>query len=374
MNLKRFLSFLKHALLAVVVLATLGITGCDDDDDGPTIYNGTVLELMNDTQFKQASGASADVALDSLVKYLTLYPSLTAVLSTSTEVTLFAPSNTAFASLLATPGFPEDISLIDPDIIEGVLSYHIVPGTYLQSELTSGTALTTAYPLATTSDRINVNADGTLKTGSSNQSIVIADADNQATNGVIHVVGSVMIPQSVGATLTPILGTMAGTVLLGADFSNLADLIAKADNGFTETATSFKISTMLANPDANATWFATPNAVFSAVAGGEANVDAFINSFSQASARAVLLNHYVPGKYVVTAQSGATAFSNGLQVNAASGKQLTMSVGAASTSNPYGVAATYTITGTSTTGVAPIVSKDIVNSNGVIQVIAGIIQ
>lgn len=372
MNLKRYLSFIKHALMVVALLITLGITSCSNDDEGPKIFTGTVLQLMSDTQFKESASVSADVALDSLVKYISIYPSLTAVLTGSTEVTVFAPSNTAFESLLATPGFPANIADIDPDIIAGVLSYHIVPGTtYTKSELTSGLELPTAYPVTT--DKIIINADGTLKTGSTNQAIQITDGDNLATNGVVHVTQSVMIPQSVGASLTPILGTMAGTVLLGADFSNLADLIAKADATFTETASEKKITTLLANPAANATFFATPNAVFSAAAGGEGNVSAFINSFSAASARAVLLNHYVSGKYTVDASSGTSTFSNGLTLTPLSGtsKNITVITGNSSMT-PYGVGLSNTPL--VATSFRPIVVKDLAHSNGVIQVFAGILQ
>lgn len=370
MNVKRFLSFMTRAMMAVAVLITLGITGCDDDDDGPTVYDGTTLELLADAKFQQSAGASADVALDSLNKYLALNPSLTAVLQASPEVTLFAPSNTAFINLLATPGFPPNIADINPEIIAGVLAYHIVTSTVTRSELTSGASFTTIYPAATGDDKIIVNADGTLKTGSSNQSIVIASADNLATNGVVHVVGSVMIPQSVGATLTPILGTMAGTVLLGADFTTLADLIAKADLGFTETATEIKVGNMLANPAANATFFATPDAVFNSLPGG---ASAFVSSLSAAQARGLLLNHYAPGKYVVTAASGATTISNGGTISVATGptKAITTVTGNAALA-PYGVGLSNTpLTPTS---FRPIVVKDLAHSNGIIQVFGGLLQ
>src|SRR5688572_29105114 len=92
MNLMRFLSYMKHALMVVAMLTIVGISGCDDDD-GPTAYSGTTLELLSDAKYQQASGADPSVALDSLVKYLSLYPSLTAKLSGTAEFTLFAPSN-----------------------------------------------------------------------------------------------------------------------------------------------------------------------------------------------------------------------------------------------------------------------------------------
>jgi uncharacterized surface protein with fasciclin (FAS1) repeats len=363
MNVKRFLSYLTRAAMVAVAVLTIGISGCDDDD-GPTVYNGTTLELLADARFQQASGASADEALDSLNKYLALNPSLTALLQSSAEVTLFAPSNTAFVNLLATPGFPANIADINPEIIAGVLAYHIVTGKYTKSELSAGTELTTNYPGAST-DKIIVNADGTLKTGSTNQAIQMTKADNLANNGVIHVVQSVMIPQSVGASLTPILGTMAGTVLLGADFTMLADLIAKADANFTETGSAFKITTMLANPNANATFIAPPDAVLQTVAGT-------VNSLTAEQARAVLLNHYLPGKYVVTATSGATTITNGMTIVPASGASKTVvAITGNANMSPYGVGLSNT-PGTPTS-FRPIVVKDLAHSNGYIQVFAGLL-
>ena len=377
MNIKKFLSFVKFSLLVAVVATTAFLAGCNDDDDGPQIYNGTIMDLIEDARFQQSTTVGADVALDSLAKYLNKYPSLVTLLDGTTEYTLFAPSNQAFINLLATPGFPERIEQINPAIIQGVLAYHIVNGRQLTSALTSGASFTTNYPNATTDDKIIVNSNGTLKTGSTNQDIDIVSADHQAQNGVVHVVESVMIPQSVGASLTPILGTMAGTVMLGADFSYLAQLVTKADANFTENPGNqqFKIITMLANPNANATFFAPPNAVIAAAAGGESNVQAFLNGINEAAARAILLNHYVPGRYVVTATTGATTFSSihGETITAASGKNLTVNVGTPSTNNPHGVAIVHTPTGGNPTP-APIVVKDLSHNNGFIQAIAGIIM
>jgi uncharacterized surface protein with fasciclin (FAS1) repeats len=391
MNLKRFLNSIKLALLAVVTVATIGLTGCSNSDDGPKVYNGTVLDLIQDAQFKQSSTVTADLALDSLVKYLKIYPNLTELVSGTTPYTLFAPSNTAFANLLATPGFPAKISLINPDIIAGVLAFHIAPGKILKSQLTSGLSLGTAYPAATTDDKIIVNADGTLLTGSSNKSIQLVATDKQATNGVVHIVGSVMIPQSVGATLTPILGTAAGTILLGKDFSYLAYMIGYADNG---VAVAGRISSILANPiNANTnpngiTVFAPVNAVFVAAYNGAtgkaatnvptaAEVQAFIGSVwtggGTGTAAATLKNHIAMGQYVVTASSGATVISNGLSIQSILGITLTAATGTPvnATTNPYGVVI---ISPSTPPSQAPIVVKDLPHSNGVVQAIAGILK
>jgi uncharacterized surface protein with fasciclin (FAS1) repeats len=290
--------------------------------------------------------------------------------------------------------------LINPAIIQGVLYYHIVAGQQLSSALTSGASFNTLYTDLTTNtaQAIVINSDGTLKTGSSNQSIHITVPDQKATNGVFHITESVLIPPSVGATLTPILGTVAGTILLGADFTDVAQIVAAADHNYVEAPASgaFKISTWLAMPinapaktTANAqgiTFFAIPNAVFkaaAAAAGGGTTEAQIVASFTASSdvARGLLLNHLAPattttseGQYTVAAAPGTNPnniiqFTNAQSITA-KGKAITVTVTTpGTTTGPYGVVLTNT-----TPKSAPIVSKDVIVSNGVIQVIGGILQ
>ncbi len=301
---------MQHALLVVAMITVVGISACDDEEEGPTVFNGSIMDLIGDTQFKQSASVPASMALDSLHKYLSIYSDLVDLLDGATEYTLFAPNNEAFISLLALPGFPADIRDINPDIIKGVLSYHIVAGTSLQSDLTSGTELTTLFTntQANPDDKIIVNADGSLKTGSTNQAIQIVDADNRATNGVVHVTGTVLIPQTVGASITQLLGTPAGTVFLATDFTYLAQMINNADEG---VAAQDQIRTLLATPSfedaatstVSRTFFAPPNAFFEAAAaaaseatGQEVTVEDLIEGFGTGEAsraRAILLNHIV---------------------------------------------------------------------------------
>jgi uncharacterized surface protein with fasciclin (FAS1) repeats len=398
MNLNRFLTFMKRALFVCVVLTTAGLTGCDDNKDtptGPTVFNGTVAALIGDAQFKESATVSADVALDSLAKYISAYPELTTVLGGSNEITLFAPSNTAFKNLLNTNGFPKDIRLISPDLIKGVLAYHIVSGKKLKADLTAGTELSTMFtdPLSPAApQKIKVNANGTLiaAPNATNIDIDMVKTDVLASNGVVHVTESVLIPPSTGAVLVPILGTVAGTVLLGKDFSNLAKIILSADANFTEVPGEgkFKITTWLAMPISSAakatanlkgiTFFAPPNAV----PGANVLTAEIANSIiagSDDKGRSFVLNHLVTaGIYTVapapaTNPLGITSFPEGLSTLSTKGKGVVINRGAASAQNPYGVALTNKVEPQST-DFRPIVSKDLSHSNGVIQVYAGLLM
>lgn len=381
----RFLSFFRYTLLAVVVASLVVISGCDDDDDGPQTFNGTTLDLIQDVQFQQSATVGADLALDSLVKYLTAHPELTAMLDGTTEFTFFAPSNQAFINLLATPGFPANIELISPELIKNVLSYHFVEGRKLKADLTAGTVLTTEFtdPLSPgAAQTITVNANGTLiaAPNATNVDIDIVKSDVQSQNGVVHVVESVMIPPSTGAVLVPILGKVAGTVLLGKSFTNLAKIVMAADAGFTEDPGTgqFKVSTWLAMPISAAgavtanpngiTFFAPPNDVLGTPVLTEATANAIIAGPDKG--RGFLLNHLVTSDQYQLAD-----FADGpnpvVPVSGAT-KTIYVNKGAVSAQNPYGVAISNTPGDVNS--FRPIVQPDIAHSNGVLHAFAGVLQ
>lgn len=391
MNLKRFLSYMQRALLVVAMITVVGISACDDEEEGPTVFNGSIMDLIGDTQFKQSASVPASMALDSLHKYLSIYSDLVSLLDGTTEYTLFAPNNEAFISLLALPGFPADIRDINPDIIKGVLSYHIVAGTSLQSDLTSGTELTTLFTntQGNPDDKIIVNADGSLKTGSTNQAIQIVDADNRATNGVVHVTGTVLIPQTVGASITQLLGTPAGTVFLATDFTYLAQMINNADEG---VAAQDQIRTLLATPSfedaatstVSRTFFAPPNAFFEAAAAqsGGITVEQLIASFGTgeaSAARAILLNHIVTEDdgtiytYGDVEGDNEVQFTHGLQITSEAGITLTVvETDPAPPNNPLGVVVT---SPSNPASQAPLAVSDIVQSNGsVVHAVLGFLK
>lgn len=339
MDMKPFITFKKYTLLvAVVFFASIAMISCDDDEEGgPVTFDGTIAELIGDDQYKQAVNNDPLKSFDSLYKYLTIYPDLVAVADGTTPITLFAPNNTAFVNLLATPGFPANIADINPNVIKGVLSYHVVVDELRKAELVptgTGAGFPTAFAqpdncnptAAGTVQVIKVNTDGTLLTGSTNAAIDITTADLVASNGVVHIVESVMIPPSVGASLTPILGKLSGTVLLGSDFTYLASLITYADCGFTGPATE-KIAAILSGPGPY-TAFLPANAYFTTpVASGGAGYTSPSQAIAAlggtpAAVRAVLLNHVI-----TTGSFTATQLATGGNKDAASTVSLSFTPG-----------------------------------------------
>lgn len=294
-------AFFVLGIFASIVL----ISSCGSDDsadsgaDTEVEPTQTILELVAATE-----------GLDSLSKYLNRYPSLTSILGAAGSYTFFAPTNEAFAGLLETPGFPSNIDLINPDIIEGTLAYHIVAGQEVSQEnFTTSTELNTLYTDALTQavQIIKFNSDGTLLTGSTTTNIAVGEADIAATNGIMHTTESVLIPPSVGATLTPILGTNAGTVLLGTDFSYLAQGITLADLYAEANTLPTLVSTLAGTTNHNV--FAPSNATFDAAAAlAGFTIEDYLATFTGEMWYGIISNHVVVGDIIAEGDmtTGAT--------------------------------------------------------------------
>jgi uncharacterized surface protein with fasciclin (FAS1) repeats len=98
--------------------------------------------------------------------------------------TVFAPTDAAFAALPA--GTVED--LLKPenkDKLIAILTYHVVAGKVMSTDLTEGMMAATVNGA-----EVTITLDGGAKVNGA----VISAADIEASNGVIHVIDSVILP------------------------------------------------------------------------------------------------------------------------------------------------------------------------------------
>lgn len=98
--------------------------------------------------------------------------------------TVFAPTDAAFAALPA--GTVED--LLKPenkDRLTAILTYHVVPGKVMSTDLSEGLTAATVQGAEVTI---------TLEGGAKVNGATISTADIEATNGVIHVIDAVILP------------------------------------------------------------------------------------------------------------------------------------------------------------------------------------
>lgn len=98
--------------------------------------------------------------------------------------TVFAPTNAAFEKLLAELDITADELLAQPDLAK-VLTYHVVSGNVLAADLTDGMEAATVNGQELMFD---LSGDPMV-----NQSM-ITQTDIEATNGVVHVIDSVLVP------------------------------------------------------------------------------------------------------------------------------------------------------------------------------------
>lgn len=98
--------------------------------------------------------------------------------------TVFAPTNAAFEKLLKDLDITAAELLAQPDLAK-VLTYHVVPGKVLSTDLTNGLE-------AATVNGEKVKFD--LTSGAMVNKSKITTADLLATNGVIHVIDTVLVP------------------------------------------------------------------------------------------------------------------------------------------------------------------------------------
>ena len=120
----------------------------------------------------------------STLNSLVIKAGLTDTLKGTGPFTVFAPTNAAFAKVPAKT--MEDIGK-DPAKLKAVLTYHVMPGKVMAADVKNGNAKTVNganLALSKSGDFVTVE-DGMVQT-----------ADLSATNGVVHIVDSVLIPPS----------------------------------------------------------------------------------------------------------------------------------------------------------------------------------
>jgi uncharacterized surface protein with fasciclin (FAS1) repeats len=101
--------------------------------------------------------------------------------------TVFAPTDDAFA---AVPQETLDALLADPQgALTDVLTYHVVPGKVLSTDLSDGMMVETVNGASL---EITVNDDGSVMVGDA----TVVTADIETANGVIHVIDTVLVPPS----------------------------------------------------------------------------------------------------------------------------------------------------------------------------------
>jgi len=102
---------------------------------------------------------------------------------TTTTFTVFAPTDDAFNML---PEGTLDAVLADNELLTSILTYHVVGGTTLSTDLVNGTTVETLNGGSVT---VTIDTNGVFI---NDAQVIVADID--ASNGVVHVIDAVLLP------------------------------------------------------------------------------------------------------------------------------------------------------------------------------------
>lgn len=118
---------------------------------------------------------------------------LTTLSDPEAELTVFAPTDEAFAALLDQLDMDAETLLADTDLLNRVLQYHVVEGVVMadQAAAMDGELVPTLLGNNATIS-ISVTDDAVVL----NDSIHVVQTDIAADNGVIHVIDGVLLPPS----------------------------------------------------------------------------------------------------------------------------------------------------------------------------------
>lgn len=184
-----------RSLMLVVVATSMSLAACTSEDTSKTAaIESEAPAATNATNIVEAAVASGDFT--TLVAAVQA-AGLVETLSGAGPFTVFAPTDAAFAKL------PEGTvaRLTQPAekaTLAGILTYHVVPGRVTAADLVSqinaggGTAsLTTVQGQALTASLSGANV---IITDAAGGRSTVSTADLMQSNGVIHVVDTVLMP------------------------------------------------------------------------------------------------------------------------------------------------------------------------------------
>jgi transforming growth factor-beta-induced protein len=310
----RFITYLFSMLIVGLILV-----GCSDDDD-PEVTQQDLVELAIANGYNTLAAALTEADLVTALKG-------------AGPFTVFAPTDAAFAAA----GITAD-NVGDVENLETILLYHVVSGAVRSTDLTTGSVATL------NTETIAIDAGNLTVNG-----ISIAEPfDVEASNGIIHTINGVLIPESAEEEPEPEPNPTIVEAATAAGLTTLLDAVTAADLG----------STLL---DAEAiTVFAPTNDAFGDAleAYGVSNLDQLVAELGGLDNLGAVL-----GFHVVPAVAFAADLADGEQMfETLAGQMLTVTKTSAGVTVTDANGNTYNV-----------VTADVAIENGVVHVIDGVL-
>jgi uncharacterized surface protein with fasciclin (FAS1) repeats len=306
------INLIKKPVMMLTMVAAVLFSSCKKDDDDQPRHNTIVDIVVSDNNF-------------SLLEAALVRAELTGVLAGSGTFTVFAPNNDAFiAAGLDTEAKINAVPVAD---LKKILLYHVL-GQQVPSSAIATASNTPVETLADLDAFVTKNAAGVFINGAS-----VLQADIMASNGVIHVINSVLMPPA---------GNIVEVAQSNPNFSFLVEAVLRASQGSTNVAQVLSGAGPL-------TVFAPTNQAF--INAGFAN-EAAIRAADPAVLTSILTYHVIPARVF------SSDLTEGAQPATANGATLTITLAGGAK-----------VKGISNTTAAVIAPANLVTTNGVIHVI-----
>ncbi|MCL4251995.1 MAG: fasciclin domain-containing protein [Anaerolineae bacterium] len=234
------------SLVAVLVLAAVPAFA---QDDMQTIADIVVSSTGAETPEFTVLLAAVQAADPSILELLA---------NPDANVTVFAPTDAAFAAALEALGVSAEDLLADTELLNNVLLYHVAPGSFDAASVVALNSALLGTMLNETALAVSVDGDAVKV----NDSTVVA-ADVMAANGVVHVIDAVLLPEmgddmmaeDMGGEMMEPAGNIAEVVIASTEaetpeFATLLAAVQAADPAILATLTGAGPYTVFAPTDA----------------------------------------------------------------------------------------------------------------------------
>ncbi len=197
-NLKRMLNLRSFALVGIFSIAIFAAS-CNKQDDMPE-----PMVQNSDVELKKGAPAPSDVSIAQIAinaGFSELVGALAYVdaeegtalvdmfLNGTDQYTVFAPTDGAFEDLYVAFD-ADEISDLPSAVVKDVLFYHVVEGRRASNSVVPKKGERVMETLL--GPAFSVSPDGSIDAGSNSANIIAADIS--ASNGIIHIIDTVILP------------------------------------------------------------------------------------------------------------------------------------------------------------------------------------
>lgn len=207
--------------------------GIDDPNEPASVPS--IAELVSTVDVLSTLADALEVADDGLVE----------ALSTDGQLTVFAPTNDAFGNFLndldgfgSLDDFNEEE---EKELLAEILKYHVVHGIAVSStDFSDGQVLAT---LQTEELSIALN-NGVLVRDKTEDASVVTTADNEASNGVVHIIDKVLLPQAILNIIFPPLPSIVELIDETEELSLFGEAVTRTgydDGGLNDDGSFFTV-------------------------------------------------------------------------------------------------------------------------------------